>query len=73
MHLVTPLISHMVNSDDYTAKEFEAVHTIVGGSNLAISILMLVVPVYYAQVILFTVGCLLLRNPLCTFQVLLLR
>ncbi|CAL8108950.1 unnamed protein product [Orchesella dallaii] len=32
MHLVTPLISHMVNSDDYSAKEMESCHTIVGAA-----------------------------------------
>ncbi|ODM92784.1 4-coumarate--CoA ligase 1 [Orchesella cincta] len=32
MHLVTPLISHMVNSDDYSSKELEHCHTIVGAA-----------------------------------------
>jgi 4-coumarate--CoA ligase len=32
IHLVTPLISLIVNSDDYTRKEFEHTHSIVGGA-----------------------------------------
>ncbi|OXA41756.1 probable 4-coumarate--CoA ligase 3 [Folsomia candida] len=32
LHLVTPLISHIANSDNYGAKELESAHTIAGGA-----------------------------------------
>ncbi|CAG7723148.1 unnamed protein product [Allacma fusca] len=32
MHMVTPLINFMVNSADFTSKEFEATETVIGGA-----------------------------------------